>query len=545
MTPTPKTRLGVRDLVSRVPRLKFLALLIVTIMNSCVSLTFVAVTTLASGLTNQSTLREILFFCVKGVTLYIVIYFGMYLTEILINSIMKDLCLSLSDDCLRGYYGHRGGREDEILSAITQDVRMLREDYYLPILALPTYVFRALLPIIYLLSRNVLVGLLFTFGAAMMLLPQYVGKGKINRMGKAFSDAREESLGVLTDAVKGKTMILNNGAAGYFLHKTYRFFDRTEDAERRLKNVRSFVFCLSGPLKGMADVLPFAVGIYLMGFDGRISLVLLLAMLATAGQLKDQFQQIIYLAGDMSGTPEVRDKLGAMAAAAKMFPRETSCPPIRTDFDALVLRDLGKSYGERVLFEQVSVRILQGAKVLLVGESGIGKSTFFRLLMGQEEPTRGECFLEKGGARRSPAGQISLVQQEPFFFKGDIRENISLGEDFGEAEVRAVLERVHFRSRQGEDVLALPVEKGGANLSGGEKARLELARALLRKRALILADEITANLDSANADLIRGLLHESDATVIEIAHHYTDAGAYDVILELRDQRMTVKKAAEV
>lgn len=534
-------RLGLRDLFSRVPPLKFLALLIVTVVNSFVSLTFVAVTTLASQLTNQSTWLDILYFCAKGVGLYILIYFGMYLTEILINSIVKDLCLSLSMDCVRAYYSHHGGNEDEILSAITQDVRMVRQDYYLPVLVIPTYLFRSLFPIVYLLSQNFLVGLLFILGATMMLIPQYIGKGRINRMGKALSDAREDSIGVLTDGVKGKTMILNNEASGYFLSKVARFLNRTEDKERRLKNFRALVYCLSGPLEGVADVLPFAVGIYLMGFDTRISLVLLLAMLATAVKLKDQFQQLIYLIGDLSGTPEVRDKLGEMVATAKKLNSVQEKRSASKSFDSLVFTNLSKTYGDRILFQGFDAQVPEGAKILLIGESGMGKSTLFRILMGQEAPTEGSCCLEKDGKRFPPTGQIALVQQEPFFFKGDVWENLCLGEAFSEDTVRAVLSQVHFTSRPGEDPLHVPVDKGGSNLSGGEKARLELARALLRKKPLILVDEITANLDQANAKGIRQLLHQSDATVIEIAHHYSDASLYDAVWEIQDQRIVVKK----
>ena len=95
------------------------------------------------------------------------------------------------------------------------------------------------------------------------------------------------------DLAKGKTVINNHQAQPFFLRLTQRKFEQTERAEQHLHNTQALMFSLSGPLKGIADVVPFALGIYLMRFDPRITIVLLVAMLGTAGSLKNQFQELM------------------------------------------------------------------------------------------------------------------------------------------------------------------------------------------------------------------------------------------------------------
>lgn len=533
--------IGIVDLFSRVSWGKLILLLIFTAINSFVSLTFVAVTTFASELTNDSNLQDIIFFCLKGIALYLIIYGAMYFTELLINVILKEVTLSLIDDMVKSYYHQYSGTEDEIISVITQDIRMLREEYFQPILTLPTYILRSAIPIIYLLSQNLLVGILFTIGAILMLLPQYIGKRKIVTLGKLFSTTREKSLSLLVDVIKGKSMIQSNEADGFFLGKIHSDFSKTEDSERRLKTFQAFIFCLTSPIKGIADVIPFAAGIYLMRFNTTISLVLLMAMLVTAGNLKNQFQQVIYLMGYISGTQEVRDKVGKIFSTSSVPNSLTQKRNLLYNFDYLEIKNVAKNYGEKVIFHSFSLAIPNGSKVLLTGASGIGKSTLFRMMMGQETTDSGGFYLVKGEERFPLQGQAAIVQQSPYFLNGTIRENLCLGEDFAEARLNDILSRVQLLDQLGKNALDITIEKNGANISGGQKMKLELGRALLRNKPILLVDELSSSLDKETSDEIRKIILSSDKTVIEITHHFSDTHDYDLLMQIDNKRINIKE----
>lgn len=473
--------------------------------------------------------------------MYIAIYVAMYLTEVLCNAILKEACLSLSQDCMESYLSTDVMTEDEITSVITQDVRMIREDYYQPLLTIPTYLFRSIIPIIYLLTQNVWVGLCFTVGAFLMLIPNQIGGKKTTRLGKDFSDSRAASLAKIVDVSKGKTTILNNDAKSSFLSKVKAALDRTETSEQRLHNFQALIFSTTGPIKGIADVLPFAIGIYLMRVDPRLTLVILMAMLATAGNLKGQFQQVIYLTEDLLGTPEVRSKIGTLLAQGKQKAQTADDNQAAQSFDELVVQHVDKAYEQKVLFTDINFKIPAGAKVLFTGESGTGKTSLFNLLVGNEKPNTGKIFLSSVGKEQPLHGNVSLIQQNPYLFNTTIRENVALGLKVSDAEVVAVLKQVELYQQLGKEPLFFLVEKNGDNLSGGQKIKIEIARALLRKRQILLADEVTASLDIDNSTKIRQLLLNLPQTVIEIAHHYQNIKYYDLQLQLANKSIQVEK----
>ncbi len=534
-----KYRIGVKDLFTRIKISKLFLLFIVTIINSFISISFVAITTFASNLTNDSTLQDIFVFAIKGIGMYILVFLAMYFTEVLINDILKDLSISFINDLSKNYYKNYGGNNDEATSIINQDVSMIIDEFYVPLLSIPTYIFRSVIPIIYLVSQNFVVGSLFTIGALLMLIPQYLGKKKIADLGKVYSDNREKSLATLIDVFKGKNMIKNNQADEYFLHKLISNFRDTEISHNKLKNFRTLIFCLSGPLKGVADVLPFAIGIYLMRYNPAISLVLLMAMLATASNLKQQFQQVIYLYGDIMGTPEVRKKVSSLIDKSNELDIKNNMNNINK-FDYLSINNLSKSYGEKVIFENISLKIKKGSKILIIGESGIGKSTLFKILMGQEKFDSGDIYLDNNGKKESLAGNISLVEQNPYLINSTIRENLCLGNKYSDTELIKVLDRVKLLNHFKNNPLEFIIEKNGENISVGQKMRLELARALLRNTEIILVDEASSNLDKENAKIVKDILLDSNKTIIEIAHHYSETNRYDYVLEIVDKKIMMK-----
>ena len=180
------------------------------------------------------------------------------------------------------------------------------------------------------------------------------------------------------------------------------------------------------------------------------------------------------------------------------------------------------SEGKEVL-KGLNLQVKEGEKVVLLGTSGSGKSTILKILMGMERAQSGTIRI--GGQDTMDLGEdrifkeISYIQQEVFIFDGTIRENISLFQNYREEELQSVIERAGLRNLVKEKGLDYLCGENGAALSGGERQRISIARSLLRKTPILLADEITASLDKENSYLVLDtLLNIENTTEILVLH---------------------------
>lgn len=180
------------------------------------------------------------------------------------------------------------------------------------------------------------------------------------------------------------------------------------------------------------------------------------------------------------------------------------------------------SEGKEVL-KGLNLQVKEGEKVVLLGTSGSGKSSILKILMGMERAQSGTIRI--GGQNTVDLGEdrifkeISYIQQEVFIFDGTIRENICLFQTYREEELQSVIERAGLRNLVKENGLDYLCGENGAALSGGERQRISIARSLLRKTPILLADEITASLDKENSYLVLDtLLNIENTTEILVLH---------------------------
>ena len=214
----------------------------------------------------------------------------------------------------------------------------------------------------------------------------------------------------------------------------------------------------------------------------------------------------------------------------------------------LEVHGLAKSFGGHALFEAIDLDVAAGEWVAVVGESGSGKSTLLNLVAGIDRPDRGSVRLGATPLDYGDDDALSAWRRRNvgFVFQAfhllpylDVEENVALPLALlGEARAPR-LERA--RAMLASMGLAGFERRKPASLSGGEAQRAAIARALVHRPALLLADEPTGNLDEGNAALVLDCLaravRESGAAALMVTHSTLAAGRADRIVRLARGRL--------
>lgn len=212
----------------------------------------------------------------------------------------------------------------------------------------------------------------------------------------------------------------------------------------------------------------------------------------------------------------------------------------------LELRGIGLRYAgrERAIFQGFDLIVKAGSIVAICGPSGVGKSSLADMLGGLIEPDSGKVLID--GQRLTSHDRIrwrrrvAYVEQVPYLFDGTIAQNLAWGQPTSnESTLREAVERA-LAQASAQFVFALPngldtrVGEAGRQFSGGERQRLALARALLRKPDLLILDEVTAALDGANEQAITDMVQrlKGECTILILGHRSALLALADQIVDL-------------
>jgi NHLM bacteriocin system ABC transporter peptidase/ATP-binding protein len=196
------------------------------------------------------------------------------------------------------------------------------------------------------------------------------------------------------------------------------------------------------------------------------------------------------------------------------------------------------------LIEDFSLDVPPGARVAVVGTSGSGKSTLVRLLAGLYEPWSGSVSIDGRARHEIPRGSLALslamVDQRIALFSGTIRDNLTLWDhSIDEADLIAATRdaQIHDAIVSRAGGYSSAVADGGDNFSGGQRQRLEIARALVRNPSILLLDEATSALDTETEAAVEAALRRRGCTTIIVAHRLSTVRDSDLILVMHQGKV--------
>ncbi|ESQ55610.1 hypothetical protein EUTSA_v10024238mg [Eutrema salsugineum] len=271
------------------------------------------------------------------------------------------------------------------------------------------------------------------------------------------------------------------------------------------------------------------------------------------------------LTGGMSlgqTSPSLNAFAAGQAAAFKMFETIKRSPKIDAyDMSGYVLEDIKGDielkdvyfrYPARPdvqIFAGFSLFVPSGTTMALVGQSGSGKSTVISLIERFYDPESGEVLIDNVGLKKLQLkwirSKIGLVSQEPVLFATTIKENIAYGkEDATDQEIRTAIELANAakfidKLPQGLDTM---VGEHGTQMSGGQKQRLAIARAILKNPKILLLDEATSALDAESERIVQDALVNlmSSRTTVVVAHRLTTIRTADAIAVVHQGKIVEK-----
>uniref|UniRef100_A0A8C8IKW5 Uncharacterized protein n=1 Tax=Oncorhynchus tshawytscha TaxID=74940 RepID=A0A8C8IKW5_ONCTS len=324
-------------------------------------------------------------------------------------------------------------------------------------------------------------------------------------------------------------------------HEAGRYNDRLMDTHNR-KTRRDTVMAVYLLLRRVTVVMQVAMLYYGRLFiqRGQMSTGNLVSFILYQSDLADNIRTLIYIFGDM---------LNSVGAAGKVFEYLDREPQVSTKGTLqpetltghVQFHNLSFSYPtrqERKVLQGFSLELRPGQLTALVGPSGGGKSTCVSLLERFYQPQQGEILLDglplQSYQHHYLHRKIAMVGQEPVLFSGSVKDNIAYGladcslERVQEAARRANAHSFISQLEKGYDT---DVGERGGQLSGGEKQRIAIARALIREPQVLILDEVTSALDTESEHMVQEALASCPSqTLLVIAHRLKTIERADQII---------------
>lgn len=206
-------------------------------------------------------------------------------------------------------------------------------------------------------------------------------------------------------------------------------------------------------------------------------------------------------------------------------------------------KDVIFSYNSSPVLERINLNIAQGCKIAIVGTSGAGKSTLVNLIPRFYEPKKGNVMINEKSIEvyilDDLRKNIQIVHETDYLFNMSVRENILLDETFSDEEFQQAMrisrvDKFINSLENGYDTIA---GERGSNLSDGQKQRIAIARAVIRKPKILIFDEATSGVDSQTEDEIFEELRKLDMTLIIISHRLSTIRKTDKVVVLYEGRV--------
>lgn len=428
------------------------------------------------------------------------------------------------------------------LSALTNDAASIETNYLAQMLAMITKAVTFIGALLLMCRYSLLMTAIAAGLTVLPLIASLLTGNRLQAVESRVSERNGEFTAALSDCLAGFTVVKNFKAE----REIFRLFAQSNKAlehekftGRRIKTLVGMIGAVTGIF---AQLGVFIAGVYLSMKGGSMTPGAVVLFVNLMNFIISPIAELPGLLACRKAALGLVDKLAA--ALERSSSREGSETLNRLEH-GIRLENVSFAYepGKTVL-HGINAEFEAGRAYALVGGSGSGKSTLLNLLMAAETNYSGHILADgielSDISTESLYGTMAAIQQNVFVFNASIKDNVSMFRDFPKTEMDEAIARAHLGAlirERGEDCLC---GENGSGLSGGEKQRISIARSLLKKSSVLLADEVTAALDAQTAHRVSSdILDLQGITRIVVTHTLEESllRRYDKIFVLRGGRI--------
>lgn len=428
------------------------------------------------------------------------------------------------------------------LSALTNDAASIETNYLAQMLAMITKAVTFVGALLLMCRYSLLMTAIAAGLTVLPLIASLLTGNRLQAVESRVSERNGEFTAALSDCLAGFTVVKNFKAEREIFHlfaQSNKALEHEKFTGRRIKTLVGMIGAVTGIFAQLGVLI---AGVYLSMKGGSMTPGAVVLFVNLMNFIISPIAELPGLLACRKAALGLVDKLAA--ALERSSSREGSETLNRLEH-GIRLENVSFAYepGKTVL-HGINAEFEAGRAYALVGGSGSGKSTLLNLLMAAETNYSGHILADgielSDISTESLYGTMAAIQQNVFVFNASINDNVSMFRDFPKTEMDEAIARAHLGAlirERGEDYLC---GENGSGLSGGEKQRISIARSLLKKSSVLLADEVTAALDAQTAHRVSSdILDLQGITRIVVTHTLEESllRRYDKIFVLRGGRI--------
>lgn len=452
-----------------------------------------------------------------------------------INQAIFRLRSDLTDNLLNMRYSDYATNDSSLyISRLTNDIKTVSTGYFTSMMTLPDQFFTFVFATGVAFYINYAVALVMLGLTLLILIVPLIFNKPLNRANMEVSERIKEYTHELKQTCLGMDVVKNFNAqkqVGTVL----------EDANRRLTKKNTLLDSLNvfSMDAGLLIIVLLQMGsIAMAGYMYLRNAILIGSVIAVVQLSSNMYGPLVNSASKVALITGVRD-LNKTILGILNIQREQLSVPL-PDSHEIILQDVQFGFtDDQPILKGITARFEEGKKYLVIGNSGGGKSTLLKLIGKMYNDYSGSIRLGDVDYRILTESQLyqkaSFAQQSAYVFSRSIRDNIDFNNTGDEESLRYVIDMCDLDTFILENGLDNVIDEEVNRISGGEKQRIGLARALYRNTPILLLDEVTSSLDRDTAhDVESNILGLENKTVINVSHKLYDdlLDRYDKILVL-------------